>query len=55
MTKMTLIGIRTLSNISLVCDALRQNLTRPPVNGVAGKPTVTTAIPCSSIRRLKAL
>lgn len=33
----------TLSSISRVCDAERQNLTRPPVRPVAGKPTVTQA------------
>jgi len=45
----------TSSSISFVCDAERQKRTRPRINGVAGKPTVTTATPRFNISRLNAL
>jgi hypothetical protein len=36
--------VRTLSSCSLVCAADKQNLIRPSMRGVAGKPTPTTAM-----------
>ena len=49
------IASNALSSISFVCEALRQNLTRDSVSGVAGNPTVTTAMPRFNISLLKAL
>lgn len=44
-----------LSNISFVCDAERQNLTRDSIRGVAGNPAPTAATPCSRAVFTKAL
>ena len=49
------IASSALSSISLVCEALKQKRTLDSVRRVAGKPTVTTAIPLLSISWLKAL
>ncbi len=46
---------KALSSISLSCEALRQKRTRDSVRRVAGKPTVTTAMPRFNISWLKAL
>ena len=46
---------RALSSISFVCDALIQKRTRDSVRLVAGKPTITTAMPLLSISWLNAL
>ena len=49
------IACKALSNISFVCEELKQNLTRDSVRRVAGNPTPTTAMPFLSIKRLNAL